>query len=852
MRPSRRSAALSLAAALVVLAPDAASAADRFSPAGGCFDLQRAAGGSTGPAGTAVRFQATDLGSYLLLTPQGAPLAADGTTVAPAAQPSPAADWVAREAGDALTLSPRSAPGRQLRATADGTLSVGEPAEDGRLRLVPAQGCAAIAESGNGATGRPRTNPLPFGEVTGWLDAHTHWMQFGFLGGRFKCGRPWHPYGVAAALPDCAGVHGPQGSTAVFQNFLNYGTPANPQPTDGWPTLTNWNRTTVGHSHEGLYWKWVERAWLNGERLMVMPVNENRVLCELQANRDETCDEMTTVRRAVKDIEALQDYVDAQAGGPGKGFFQIVRDPLEARRVINAGRMAVVLEIEISELFGCRGYEEETTCTRADVERGVDEMFDIGIRSMLLLNKFDTPLAGVRFDSGPIGLALINNGNKASSGSFWSARTCEPGELRDNTIETGNAATGQANDALALFGVPPGALPTYPPGPHCNTRGLTQLGGHVVRRMMDKGMIVNPDHMSQRAVEETITIAETRRYSGVISPHGWMDPGNFPRIWALGGVAMLGGGTVDGHIERWKEYRPKSTPHPIGWGLGTDIGGLFAQPEASAKAKEISYPFTSLDGAVKFDKLRAGERTFDYTQEGIANYGMYADWVEDLRRQAPAAVLRDFQGSSEAYLGMWERSVGVPAQACRPTSAALSSRGLGALRLRATAEATLRRAGQPQGRTRAWTYCVTNAKGNAGITAVMTPGGSVGLVASSARGHRIGRIAPGARVSALRGRARRVSTNVWIGGRGASRFLYRVSGGRVRTVAVATRAIATKRSSRNAYLKLVRRTVAPPPALVLADKAPRTATGERLVPALEGRRDVDPQQLLLLCSLLQR
>ena len=76
---------------------------------------------------------------------------------------------------------------------------------------------------------------------------------------------------------------------------------------------------------------------------MVMSVNENRVLCELQANRETDCNEMNTVRRALKDMHEMQDYVDAQAGGPGKGFFQIVTNPIDARRVINQGRMAVVL-----------------------------------------------------------------------------------------------------------------------------------------------------------------------------------------------------------------------------------------------------------------------------------------------------------------------------------------------------------------------------------------------------------------------------------------------------------------------------------------------------------------------------
>lgn len=830
-----------------------AAAADRFALAGGCFDLQRAATGAPAAAGRALRLQATDLGSSLLITPSGTYLSASGAAVVAADAPGPAADWVVREAGDAFTLAPRSAPQQRLRAAADGSLDLGEDGPDARVRFAPATGCAAVPESGTGATGRPARNPVPFGEVTGWLDAHTHWMQFSFLGGRFKCGRPWHPYGVAFALPDCADVHGPMSSTAPVQNLLNDGSPVSPQPTDGWPTLSRWNRTTVGHSHEGLYWRWVERAWLSGERLMVMPVNENRVLCELLPDRSESCDEMETVRRAVRDIGRLQDYVDAQAGGPGKGFFQVVRDPAEARRVINDGRLAVVLEIEVSELFGCRGYEESSTCTRADVERGVDEAYDLGVRSMLLLNKFDTPLAGVRFDSGPVGLALINSGNRQSSGSFWSARTCEDGELRYNTIETGNAITGELNAALGQLGVAPGALPSYPPGPHCNTRGLTQLGAHVVRRMIAKGMIVNPDHMSQRAVEETLTIAESRDYSGVISPHGWMDPGNFPRIWALGGIAMLGGGTVDGHIERWKQYRPRSTPFPIGWGMGTDIGGLFAQPGPSPKAGGLTYPFTSADGKVRFDRLTAGERTFDYRTEGIANYGMYADWVEDLRRQGDPAVLRDFLGSSEAYLGMWERAVGVPGPACRPSQAVLTARGLGALRLRAGAGTTLRRAGQPQRRTRAWTYCVAGTKDRAGVTAVLSPGGTVGLVASTARGHRAGGIAPGARAAALRGRARRVAPGVWVGGRGSARFVYRVAGGRVRTVAVTTRAIAARPARLVRDLRLVRRAVPAPPPLVLAETAPaRVAAGTRTVPALEGRRDVDPQQLALLCSLIGR
>ena len=50
-----------------------------------------------------------------------------------------------------------------------------------------------------------------------------------------------------------------------------------------------------------------------------MGINENRILCQLQANRTTNCNEMDTVRRGLKDVHELQDYVDAQAGGPGGG-----------------------------------------------------------------------------------------------------------------------------------------------------------------------------------------------------------------------------------------------------------------------------------------------------------------------------------------------------------------------------------------------------------------------------------------------------------------------------------------------------------------------------------------------------
>ena len=109
---------------------------------------------------------------------------------------------------------------------------------------------------------------------------------------------------------------------------------------------------------------------------------------------------------------------------------------------INAGKMAVVLEIEISEPVRVPQRTHPDLRPRAKVDRELDDLYKRGVRSALLLNKYDNPLTGVRFDSGEQG-ALINAGNLAVvEGSFWSAKTCT-GPLHDNPIVTSAPALGR-------------------------------------------------------------------------------------------------------------------------------------------------------------------------------------------------------------------------------------------------------------------------------------------------------------------------------------------------------------------------------------------------------------------------
>ena len=401
----------------------------RYALANGCYSLRSEAtgglvvkdaagyGAAFGAPGAAeaFRMQATRLGSYLFYGRDRDFMAAGALgNVAPAAGASPDADWQVNTAGNAFTIALPSR-NKALAVTA-GRLVLADPADAGTFAFEPAQGCAVYPEVETSATGTPFTGRTPWGEVKGMIDLHLHAMAFEFLGGKAHCGRPWSPYGAPYALVDCPDHQAGHGCAAVLENAL-YGNPARCHDPVGWPTFKDWPHH---HSltHEQTYYKWIERAYMGGLRVMVNLFVENRQLCELYPFKQNDCDEMASVRLQNKDIEALEDYIDAQNGGPGRGWFRLVTDPFQARQVIAQGKLAVIKGIEVSEPFGCRVYNDDPKCDRARLDREIAEVQQMGVRQMELINKFDNALAGVAGDSGQTGV-VVNGGNRVATGKFW-------------------------------------------------------------------------------------------------------------------------------------------------------------------------------------------------------------------------------------------------------------------------------------------------------------------------------------------------------------------------------------------------------------------------------------------------
>ncbi|MEH3033592.1 MAG: hypothetical protein PGN07_06045 [Aeromicrobium erythreum] len=721
--------------------------ADRYAMAGGCYALQDPRSGrwvarsgaalaatATSRTGAApLHFQATDLGTYLLYGADRSFVAAgSGSQVAVVSAPSEAAEWTVQRGSRGFTFATGKGA---LSAGADGTLGQG-PATAFALRRTT--GCAAYPEISTNVRGGPFAGTSRFQEVRGYLDAHTHGMAFEFLGGKVHCGRPWHKYGVEHALQDCDDHKIANGTGAILENFMRTGAPVGTHDPVGWPTFKDWPAPD-SLTHEGTYYKWLERSWRGGQRILVNLLVENNQLCNVYPLKKNSCDDMTSIRLQAKDMRELERYIDAQNGGPGKGWYRIVTSPWQARQVINQGKLAVVMGVETSVLFGCSSKLGRPTCTTADIDRQLDELHTMGVRQMELVNKFDNGLAGVAGDSGAIA-PLVNAANFLETGSFWDMRACAGTDgVSDRTQLTAVPSQVPSQTQDALFGgiaklSLPISLPIYPSGPTCNARGLTSLGDHTITQMAKRKMIFDPDHMSVAARKSSLDLTERLKYPGVVSSHSWSTPDAYPRIYRAGGVITPYAGDSAGFVAKWREHLRWADPrYYFGFGYGADINGLGAQgnPRGADAKNPVTYPFRGL-GGVTIDKNTSGSRTYDINTDGVSHYGLYPDWVEDLRRQGGNAIAEDMARGAEAYLQMWERAEGARTDACRDRTVRRSDASLRSIARRGTSvKDVLLRAGQPHTRLgRTFGYCAWKGSSRTASRTVTVTFTSSGRVAS--------------------------------------------------------------------------------------------------------------------------
>ena len=549
-----------------------------------------------------------------------------------------------------------------------------------------------------------RVTAPPHAPVFGFADLHSHPFANEGFGGELVFGRAFGP--PDQALEWCTGAHGLGGVDDLIGNSLRSGFPIAGHPVGGWDRFDGWPNWN-DYTHQQMYADWLKRAYDGGLRLLVVHAVNNKILCQVNGQKaGYDCDDMAAVDRQIAAAKDMERTLDAQAGGPGKGWFRIAYSASQARQIVNGGGLAVVLGIEVDELFGCG---VQGTCSVQHVLDELDRYHAAGVRHLFPVHVFDNAFGGSAMYEG-----IFDYGNKLVTGSFFNVAPC-PGAPLEYQYKREAPTLLSSLIGLLLGGTPP--TTTFPAD--CNARGLTPLGEILVRQMMRKRMIIDVDHMSAFTADRVLTIAEGEGYpvaaghTGLVEAslgakrhEGQKTASQIQRIRDLGGVVapILHQGSTDeilyppqaafddcSHSSKtWAQAYLAAVdamggPGTAAVGLGSDFNGMAGQPgprfgnekchgdtNPVPQGGGVPYPFAietppglAPGGAGRLDRLYfgshehdtpAGRRPgYDYNYEGLAHVGLLPDFLADLRSFLPPGSLAPLLRSAEAYLQMWER-----------------------------------------------------------------------------------------------------------------------------------------------------------------------------------------------------
>ena len=678
-----------------------------------------------GAEGEAARFrlQAADLGVYLLYDADRRYLVAERDAVTREASLQSDMTRIVNGLIDdtyisggewALEPSRKGGPRYQLRNRRNDRLlgDDGLVAEEDALAITleSAEGCATFPELSVDASGTIARTTFEDGTLYGIADAHSHLLSnFGFGGGGVFHGGTYHRLGVEHALPDCAPFHGEAGRRDFFGyafdasgnntanlpsmlgDFVAGELREDNHLTAGYPEFPDWPDARRRSTHQAQYYRWLERAWMAGLRLVVQHATTNAVICNfmvgdgIQPGRYD-CDDMTSVDRIIDESWAMQHYIDAQHGGEGKGWFRVVSTPTEAREVIAAGKMAVVLGIETSDLFRCNLTPRpgDPTCDAAYVEGQLDEYYARGVRAVFPNHKYDN-----RFTPGDGSGDFIELGNFFNSGHWTNKTQVCPDEGMPRGFDGGGVTFGGLQQPREEYlSAPPNDFSGFPAAPMdtalgyffdllqpsldgrwCQNATITELGEALFDGLMARGMIIEIDHLPMWSYERAFEILEDHDYPAA-GTHGRNWNG---RIYALGGVSSVGlgrcqntadpGSTIRGVIEEAAliEQEGGYPGTPFGFdlnGFAGAAGPRFADGACpTVQENPVTYPFSSYAGDVTFTQPWVGNRAVDFNQRGMVHIGLLPELIEDARHDVQAeADLEPLFRSAEAWIRMWEKA----------------------------------------------------------------------------------------------------------------------------------------------------------------------------------------------------
>ncbi len=440
----------------------------------------------------------------------------------------------------------------------------------------------------------------------GWADIHCHPMaQAGF--GDLLAG---HVHGPVEDVGSCLEVHGNE-----------HGNPLHPlglaldggRHNDGSLTSTGWSTTTTpGPEEQGFrgwpafdeithlktHQDWIRRAYDGGLRLMVALIVHNQMLAAISTalKLEQAQSDRDTVE---PQVQMLREFVVHNRDWCG-----LATTPDEARDLIEQDRMAFVLGLETDSINGWSKLTDlpnvEDDATRAAVRQSIHEQIhgyfeylrNLGVVQVNLLHLSDNAFGGMAlYDV----MFVVNSWQRTGrlpevEDGYLDAKSGlprGPGEAISLPVTVASALWEKlAPSATALgFTAPP--LPgngVYGHGDR-NLMGLTPAGEEALLEAMRFGMVIDMDHMSEKATEQANRIATTRV---PVPPYPLVAAHNGARMLAMTPPPQFPlPNTVPGPDERRSPHTwpNESTKSETQLGYIKDTGGMFGHGIAGADSK---------------------------------------------------------------------------------------------------------------------------------------------------------------------------------------------------------------------------------------------------------------------------
>jgi microsomal dipeptidase-like Zn-dependent dipeptidase len=511
-----------------------------------------------------------------------------------------------------------------------------------------------------------------------------------------------------------------------------------PHKHSGRPQFKDFPDRLMG-AHQQMHVTMIRRNYEGGLRLMVALVTDNWGAGFLTGVAEHG---QVTLQKEADAVRAQMEGLRVLAAANGS-WMEIAKTPADARRIIQQNKLAIFSGVELDQLG---------SYYPGDPDKEVDFLWNLGVRAVAPVHAVDNEIGGPTILNAPYNWLNDFIANKAQQVRPRQLKTAKFFEIQADDCAANHEPQGEcvlfrlnpfpqlrlviSRPIFTLFQRAPGFVirteASFNTGQlgQKNKKGLTSTGQDYIRALLRRGMIVDTAHMSDKSVNDTYAVLQTRPgYPAVISHAHYRKEGlyknpekeiadylaseydisdsNLEKVKNAGGVigtfmhqARINPDSIDTHISHITDdcgdsskgfafaYHYAQEHVPNGIGMATDMTFIptvsprfgdhpcegyksFRHGQTQhAYHSERDRPRDQKDPVLYFgispiQKTNQHDpvtpyvmdcRTFDFNRDGLANFGLIPDMLQDLHNvEMPKHDLQALFGSAEAYLEMWER-----------------------------------------------------------------------------------------------------------------------------------------------------------------------------------------------------